>query len=179
VRQCAAILVLAIGSSWRSQRAQPAGAAVGSDRCTSVTGTWRKSSGAAAGIENRWLARSWGLACKPSTDAMRKVPNRVIAAELARRGAAVRAYDPVAMNEARHVLEGTPRLAFADSQQQAPEVADALVIVTEWNEFRNPDFDHIKATLKAPVIFDGRSLYEPGLMKSFGIEYAAVGRAVA
>jgi UDPglucose 6-dehydrogenase len=103
----------------------------------------------------------------------------VVIAELARRGAAVRAYDPVAMPEAKHLLEGTPRLAFAGSQQEALEGADALVIVTEWKEFRNPDFDHIKATLKAPVIFDGRNLYEPGLMKSFGIEYAAVGRPVA
>jgi UDPglucose 6-dehydrogenase len=121
----------------------------------------------------------WGLAFKPNTDDMREAPSRVVIAELARRGAAVRAYDPVAMPEAKHLLEGTPRLAFADSQQQALEGADALVIVTEWKEFRNPDFDHIKATLKAPVIFDGRNLYEPALMKSFGIEYAAVGRAGA
>ena len=119
----------------------------------------------------------WGLAFKPNTDDMREAPSRVVIAELARRGAAVHAYDPVAMPEAKHLLEGTPRLAFADSQQQALEGADALVIVTEWKEFRNPDFDHIKATLKQPVIFDGRNLYEPALMKSFGIEYAAVGRA--
>ena len=118
----------------------------------------------------------WGLAFKPNTDDMREAPSRVIIAELARRGAAVRAYDPVAMPEAKHLLEGTPRLAFAESQQHALEGADALVIVTEWKEFRNPDFDHIKATLKAPVIFDGRNLYEPALMKTFGIEYRAVGR---
>jgi UDPglucose 6-dehydrogenase len=119
----------------------------------------------------------WGLAFKPNTDDMREAPSRVIIAELARRGAAVQAYDPVAMDEAKKVLEGTPRLAFVAGQQQALEGADALVIVTEWKEFRNPDFDHVKATLKQPVVFDGRNLYEPALMKSLGIEYHAVGRA--
>lgn len=107
---------------------------------------------------------------------MREAPSRVIVAELARRGAAVQAYDPVAMDEARKVLGGTPRLAFVGSQKEALEGADALVIATEWKEFRNPDFEHIKAVLKQPVIFDGRNLYEPALMKTFGIEYRAVGR---
>jgi UDPglucose 6-dehydrogenase len=118
----------------------------------------------------------WGLAFKPNTDDMREAPSRVVIAELVKRGAALRAYDPVAMPEAKHLLEGTPRLAFAESQQRALEGADALVIVTEWKEFRNPDFEHIKATLRQPVVFDGRNLYEPALMKSFGIEYRAVGR---
>ncbi|MFN8898605.1 MAG: UDP-glucose dehydrogenase family protein, partial [Pseudomonadota bacterium] len=118
----------------------------------------------------------WGLAFKPNTDDMREAPSRVIVAELARRGAAVQAYDPVAMDEARKVLGGTPRLAFVGSQKEALEGADALVIATEWKEFRNPDFEHIKAVLKQPVIFDGRNLYEPALMKTCGIEYRAVGR---
>jgi UDPglucose 6-dehydrogenase len=121
----------------------------------------------------------WGLAFKPNTDDMREAPSRVIVAELARRGAAVQAYDPVAMDEARKVLGGTPGLTFVDSQKQALEGADALVIATEWKEFRNPDFEHIKAVLKQPVVFDGRNLYEPALMKTFGIEYRAIGRSGA
>jgi UDPglucose 6-dehydrogenase len=118
----------------------------------------------------------WGLAFKPNTDDMREAPSRVIIAELVRRGATIQAYDPVAMDEAKRELEGTPRLAFVPSQQQALEGADALVIVTEWKEFRNPDFDHIKSALKEPFIFDGRNLYDPQLMKSLGIRYEAIGR---
>jgi UDPglucose 6-dehydrogenase len=121
----------------------------------------------------------WGLAFKPNTDDMREAPSRVIVAELARRGAAVQAYDPVAMDEARKVLGGTPRLAFVGSQKEALEGADALVIATEWKEFRNPDFEHIRSVLKQPLVFDGRNLYEPALMKTFGIEYRAIGRAGA
>ncbi|HSM22330.1 MAG TPA: nucleotide sugar dehydrogenase, partial [Rubrivivax sp.] len=119
----------------------------------------------------------WGLAFKPNTDDMREAPSRVILAELARRGAAVQAYDPVAGGEARRVLAGTPGLSFADSQDAALEGADALVVVTEWKEFRNPDFDAIKATLKQPLIFDGRNLYEPALMRMMGIDYQAIGRS--
>jgi UDPglucose 6-dehydrogenase len=97
-------------------------------------------------------------------------------AELARRGAALRAYDPVAMDEARRVLGNVPKLSFVASQAEALQGADALVLVTEWKEFRNPDFDGIKDTLKAPVIFDGRNLYDPALMRALGIEYRAIGR---
>jgi UDPglucose 6-dehydrogenase len=118
----------------------------------------------------------WGLAFKPNTDDMREAPSRVIVAELARRGAAIQAYDPVAMDEAARVLEGTPGLRLARSQDEALAGADALVLVTEWKEFRNPDFDHIKATLKAPVIFDGRNIYEPALMRLHGIEHHGIGR---
>jgi UDPglucose 6-dehydrogenase len=118
----------------------------------------------------------WGLAFKPNTDDMRDAPSRVIVAELSRRGARVQAYDPVAMAEAQRVLAGVPGLSFVGSQEAALEGADALVLVTEWKEFRNPDFDVIKAALKQPVIFDGRNLYEPALMTSFGIEYRGVGR---
>ena len=121
----------------------------------------------------------WGLAFKPNTDDMREAPSRVIISELTRRGAAIQAYDPVAMPEARRVLEGTPRLTFVDHQSAALEGADALLIVTEWKEFRTPDFDHIKATLKQPLVLDGRNLYEPALMREFGIDYVGVGRAAA
>ena len=121
----------------------------------------------------------WGLAFKPNTDDMREAPSRVIIEALSRRGAAIQAYDPVAMPEARRVLAGTPRLQFVDHQSAALEGADALLIVTEWKEFRTPDFDQIKATLKQPLILDGRNLYEPALMQEFGIDYVGVGRTTA
>jgi len=118
----------------------------------------------------------WGLAFKPNTDDMREAPSRVIVRELARRGAALRAYDPVAMDEAARALEGTPRLAFVPNQAAALEGADALVLVTEWREFRNPDFDAMKAALVQPLIFDGRNQYDPALLKSLGFDYRCIGR---
>jgi len=118
----------------------------------------------------------WGLAFKPNTDDMRDAPSRVIIEELSRRGASVRAYDPVAMEEAARVMQDTPRLSFMPDQAQALEGADALVVVTEWKEFRNPDFDAIKAALKQPLVFDGRNIYDPALMRSHGVEYHGIGR---
>ncbi|MFO1330663.1 MAG: UDP-glucose/GDP-mannose dehydrogenase family protein [Rubrivivax sp.] len=118
----------------------------------------------------------WGLAFKPNTDDMREAPSRAVVAELARRGARIRAYDPVAMPEARRVFEGIEALTLVDSAEQALAGADALLVVTEWKEFRNPDFDGIKAALKEPVIFDGRNLYEPALLAQMGFVYSAVGR---
>ena len=118
----------------------------------------------------------WGLAFKPNTDDMREAPSRVIVAELLRRGAAVRAYDPVAMDEARRVLAGHTGIEFAASAAAALEGADALLLVTEWKEFRTPDFEHIKATLKQPVVFDGRNQWDPALMRQFGIDYHGIGR---
>ena len=119
----------------------------------------------------------WGLAFKPNTDDMRDAPSRVVIAELAKRGAKVKAYDPVAMTEARRVLEGVRGLDFVDNQTQALEGSDALVIITEWKEFKSPDFDAIKSMLKQPVVIDGRNLYEPALMRALGIEYSGIGRA--
>jgi UDPglucose 6-dehydrogenase len=119
----------------------------------------------------------WGLAFKPNTDDMREAPSRVIVDELVKRGATLRAYDPVAMDEARRVMEGVQGLTFVASAADALTGADALLIVTEWKEFRTPDFDHIKAALKQPLVFDGRNLYEPAFMKSLGIEYLAIGRS--
>jgi UDPglucose 6-dehydrogenase len=118
----------------------------------------------------------WGLAFKPNTDDMRDAPSRVIADELSRRGASLRAYDPVAMEEAARVMKQLPRLHFAASQDEALEGADALLVITEWKEFRTPDFDHIKATLKQPLIFDGRNIYDPALMRALAIEYHGIGR---
>jgi len=119
----------------------------------------------------------WGLSFKPNTDDMREAPSRVIIGELARLGAAIQAYDPVAMPEARRVLAGVPALTFVESPAQALQGADALVIITEWKEFKSPDFDTIKTALKQPVIIDGRNLYEPELMRALGIEYHGIGRS--
>ena len=121
----------------------------------------------------------WGLAFKPNTDDMRDAPSRVLIAELSRRGAAIAAYDPVAVPQAQQVLAGTPGLEFASNLSDALSGADALIIVTEWKEFKSPDFDTIKASLKQPVIFDGRNLYEPALMRALGIEYVGIGRGEA
>ncbi len=120
----------------------------------------------------------WGLAFKPNTDDMRDAPSRVVAEELSRRGATLRAYDPVAMEEAARVMKHLPRLSFAKSQAEALTGADALLVVTEWKEFRNPDFDHIKATLKQPLIFDGRNIYDPALLRTLGVEYHGIGRGL-
>jgi len=118
----------------------------------------------------------WGLAFKPNTDDMRDAPSRVVIAELARRGAKLQAYDPVAVPEAQRVLAGTPGLSYADSARAALEGADALIIVTEWKEFRTPDFEALRESLADRTVFDGRNLYEPKLMRSLGIEYHGIGR---
>ncbi|GAU02481.1 UDP-glucose dehydrogenase family protein [Burkholderia stabilis] len=126
----------------------------------------------------------WGLAFKPNTDDMREAPSRRLIAALLERGATVRAYDPVAVDEARRVFAldfgddaaALARLHLVDTQDVAVTGADALVIVTEWKEFRSPDFTRLKAELKAPVIFDGRNLYEPDAMAELGIDYYAIGR---
>jgi len=118
----------------------------------------------------------WGLAFKPNTDDMREAPSRVLIAELLARGARVKAYDPVAMTEARRVLPASPSLAFAASAMDTLQDADALVIVTEWKEFRSPHFERIKATLRQPVIFDGRNMFSPPVVRAAGIEYHAIGR---
>jgi UDPglucose 6-dehydrogenase len=118
----------------------------------------------------------WGLAFKPNTDDMREAPSRSVVAALARRGARIVAYDPVAMDEARRVFGAVPQLVYAASPLEALDGADALVIVTEWKEFRSPDFDEIKRRLRQPVIFDGRNLFEPALVKRHGLEYHGIGR---
>ncbi|RQP26563.1 UDP-glucose dehydrogenase family protein [Piscinibacter terrae] len=118
----------------------------------------------------------WGLAFKPDTDDMREAPSRVIVEELIRRGADVAAFDPVAMHEARRSFGDLPGLRFVADQAAALQGSDALLIVTEWRQFKSPDFEQIKATLRQPVIIDGRNLYDPGLMASLGIEYVGIGR---
>ncbi|WP_438393806.1 UDP-glucose dehydrogenase family protein [Caballeronia sp. DA-9] len=126
----------------------------------------------------------WGLAFKPNTDDMREASSRPLIGALLARGATVRAYDPVALAESRRVFaldladkpDQLERLLFVDSQKDALPGADALVIVTEWKEFKSPDFAHLKSELKMPVIFDGRNLYEPEAMAELGIDYFAIGR---
>ena len=118
----------------------------------------------------------WGLAFKPNTDDMREAPSRVLIADLLERGATVRAYDPVAMHEAKRVFGDEPRIVYTDTPMAVLDGADALVIVTEWKEFRAPDFEVMKAKLKAGVVFDGRNLYEPAHPRAAGLEYHAIGR---
>jgi UDPglucose 6-dehydrogenase len=111
----------------------------------------------------------WGLAFKPNTDDMREAPSLVLIADLIAAGAKVRAYDPVAKPD----LSG---VEMADSAAAALQGCDALAIVTEWAEFRSPDFSALKKTLKTPAIFDGRNLYDPAMIRSLGFEYFPVGR---
>jgi len=118
----------------------------------------------------------WGLAFKPNTDDMREAPSRVIVDALTGRGASVVAYDPVAMDEAKRALGPRPGLAYASSPMAAVEGADALVVVTEWKEFRSPDFDALKRALKEPLVFDGRNLYDPALVRAAGLEHFGIGR---
>ncbi|MDR1995903.1 UDP-glucose/GDP-mannose dehydrogenase family protein [Azonexus sp.] len=118
----------------------------------------------------------WGLSFKPNTDDMREAPSRELIADLFAAGATVTAYDPVAMDETRRIFADEPRLAYAEQPMAALAGADALIIVTEWKEFRAPDFAAIQQTLKHPVIFDGRNLYDPKAVRDMGIEYFAIGR---
>jgi len=118
----------------------------------------------------------WGLAFKPNTDDMREAPSRVIVDALTARGARIVAYDPVAMSEAKRVFGGAPLLSYAASPLAACEGADALVVVTEWKEFRSPDFEALKLRLRTPLIFDGRNLYNPVDVRGAGIEYIGIGR---
>jgi UDPglucose 6-dehydrogenase len=118
----------------------------------------------------------WGLAFKPNTDDMREAPSRVVVDMLLKAGARVRAYDPVAASEARRIYGDRPEFVLCKNAYEAVEGADALAIVTEWQEFRSPDFDRLKQQLKAPVIFDGRNLYDPGMVGRFGFTYYAIGR---
>jgi UDPglucose 6-dehydrogenase len=118
----------------------------------------------------------WGLAFKPDTDDLREAPSRVVIEALVGRGARVVAYDPVAVTEARRTMADVPRLAFAAEQSAVLDGSDALLIVTEWRQFRSPDFERLRQALKQPVVFDGRNLYDPASMKRLGFEYHGIGR---
>jgi UDPglucose 6-dehydrogenase len=119
----------------------------------------------------------WGLAFKPNTDDMREAPSRAVIDGALARGASVVAYDPVAGNEARRIYSNEPKVSYAETPLAALDGADALLIVTEWKEFRSPDFDGLKRRLKQPLIFDGRNLYDPAVVRAAGLEYYSIGRA--
>jgi UDPglucose 6-dehydrogenase len=135
-----------------------------------------------AHFEDRLAGRTfalWGLAFKPNTDDMRDAPSRVVIDALLAAGASVRAYDPVASGEARRLYAQAPhgaRLLFCNDAYEAAQGADALLIATEWKEFRSPDYDRLKTLLRQPLVFDGRNLYDPALMQRLGFEYFAIGR---
>jgi len=118
----------------------------------------------------------WGLAFKANTDDLREAASRVLIGDLLAAGAQVRAYDPVAGAAARRLYAGESRVEIADGALQALEGCDALAIITEWREFRSPDFAALKARLAHPVIFDGRNLYDPAVVKGHGLEYFPIGR---
>ncbi len=127
-------------------------------------------------LKNKTVAL-WGLAFKPRTDDMREAPALSLIRGLVREGARVRAYDPEATREAKALLADVDgRVEYCRKSYDACEGADALVLVTEWNEFREPDFDRIKKLLRRPVVFDGRNIYNPETLKELGFAYFGVGR---
>jgi UDPglucose 6-dehydrogenase len=119
----------------------------------------------------------WGLAFKPNTDDMREASSRVLMEALWGQGASVRAFDPEASHETARIYGQRDDLTLCESAESALQGADALAVITEWNLFRSPDFEHIRTTLKAPVIFDGRNLYDPDFLGKQGFTYYSIGRA--
>jgi UDPglucose 6-dehydrogenase len=128
------------------------------------------------GIKGKTFAL-WGLAFKPNTDDMREAPSRVLLEALIDAGASVQAYDPEAMHEVQRIYGDKAGLTYCAKQNQALDNADALIIVTEWKQFRSPDFDELSKGLKDKVIFDGRNMYEPKFVKQAGLQYYAIGRS--
>jgi UDPglucose 6-dehydrogenase len=121
----------------------------------------------------------WGLAFKPDTDDMREAPSLVVVHELLKRSASIVAYDPVAMPDARRRLAGVQGIEYAESPMAAAEGADALLVVTEWKEFRSPDFARLRSVLKQPVVFDGRNVFQAELAQAAGLEVHGIGRSAA
>lgn len=120
----------------------------------------------------------WGLSFKPNTDDMREAPSRTLMEALWDKGVKVRAYDPEAMEETARIYGERDDLVLCDSPEAALEGADALAVATEWKVFRSPDFDHIKQQLSQPIIFDGRNIYDPNMMRQLGFSYYAIGRGI-
>jgi UDPglucose 6-dehydrogenase len=129
-----------------------------------------------ASLEGRRLA-VWGLSFKPETDDMREAPSLVIVEALLAAGATVAVHDPEARDAARHFFGD--RVEYADNNYDALTDADALLIITEWKQYRSPDFERVRTLLRAPIIFDGRNLYDPLRMATYGFEYASIGRPAA
>jgi UDPglucose 6-dehydrogenase len=116
----------------------------------------------------------WGLSYKPQTDDIREAPALVMIEELLAAGAKVQAHDPIAISSVKTVFDR--KLEFFENAYDALNDADALLVVTEWNEFRNPDFSKMKKLMRKPVILDGRNIYDPKEMKEKGFEYYCIGR---
>jgi UDPglucose 6-dehydrogenase len=125
------------------------------------------------GLKDKTLAL-WGLAFKPLTDDMREAPSLVLAQALVERGAHLRAFDPRAAEAARPLLD--KRVTLCARSYDALQDADALVVVTEWNEFREPDFEKMKALMRQPIIFDGRNIFNPRQLTALGFQYEGIGR---
>lgn len=117
----------------------------------------------------------WGLSFKPNTDDMREAPSRVLMELLWGAGATIKAFDPVAKQECKRIYGNRNDLVLSNSEEEALENSDALIIVTEWQQFKAPDFENIKLSLKTPVIFDGRNIYDGELLSTYGISYYSVG----
>jgi UDPglucose 6-dehydrogenase len=126
-------------------------------------------------IEGKTFA-IWGLSFKPNTDDLREAPSRVLIESIFEHGGKVRAYDPVAMKEMRHFYPGEKRLELVGTAMDTLNNTDALLINTEWREFRSPDFDVLKKSLKTPIVIDGRNLYDPVQMREMGFTYDCIGR---
>ena len=119
----------------------------------------------------------WGLAFKPGTDDMREAPAIYVIKELVSRGAKIKAYDPKAIDEAKeHYLKGVQNITYVDSKYDVLKDSNALVLLTEWKEFRSPDFEELKNQLKNPVIFDGRNQYNTFNLEAKGFEYFQIGK---
>jgi len=119
----------------------------------------------------------WGLSFKPETDDMRDAASIVVVNELTKRGAKVQAYDPKAIHEAKtHYLKDNPGISYAESKYAALKNAEALILLTEWKEFRSPDFEELKAQLSNPIIFDGRNQYNAFKLEENGWEYFQIGK---
>ena len=127
------------------------------------------------GVRGRTFA-VWGLAFKPDTDDMREASSRRLLQQLWDAGAHVRAFDPEARDEARRIFGQRDDLVLCESAEEALHGADALAVVTEWKQFRSPDFARLREALRDAVVFDGRNLYEPGEIEAEGIAYWAIGR---
>ena len=120
----------------------------------------------------------WGLSFKPNTDDMREASSRVVMEKLWEKGAKIKAFDPQSIHETTRIYGQRDDLELVDSPESAIEGVDALIVMTEWNVFRSPDFSELKQKMKAPVIFDGRNLYNPELLHEYGFVYHSIGRRV-
>jgi UDPglucose 6-dehydrogenase len=118
----------------------------------------------------------WGLAFKPQTDDMREAPSVVIIKELLSLGAKLRLYDPVAMNESKKIVPESDRTCYCDNEYESLEGSDAMLLITEWHQFRYPDFERMKSLLVQPIIFDGRNQYDVKQLNELGFEYYCIGR---